>query len=129
MGHERRWLQVRRKQQKTFLPTCCNDRLPVLLFIALIKVVQIADICRFDAHQTGQTLHVFIAVGRTPSLPSPAAQNMILSLYKEVGIAHVAFPSRIKTQESDSVSVASTTLTDSGFSFSTRSVWLGVGLA
>lgn len=41
----------------------------------------------------------------------------------------VAFPSRTKTHDSDSLSVASTTLTDSGFSVSVRSVWVGVGLA
>ncbi|TNN64257.1 hypothetical protein EYF80_025508 [Liparis tanakae] len=33
------------------------------------------------------------------------------------------------TQDSDSLSVASTTLTDSGFSFSVRSICVGVGLA
>ena len=43
-----------------------------------------------------------------------------------VSSTHVAFPSRTKTQDSDSLSVASTTLTDSGFSFSVRSVWVGV---
>lgn len=41
----------------------------------------------------------------------------------------MALPSRMKTQDSDSLSVASTTLTDRGFSVSTRSVWVGVGLA
>lgn len=40
--------------------TCSSDRLLVLLFIALIEVVQVANICGFDAHQAGQTLHVFI---------------------------------------------------------------------
>lgn len=43
------------------LPTCSTDRLPVLVFVALVEVVQVADICGFDAHQAGQTLHVFIA--------------------------------------------------------------------
>lgn len=42
------------------LSTCCSDGLPVLLFIALIEVVHVADVCGFDAHQAGQTLHVFI---------------------------------------------------------------------
>lgn len=42
------------------LPTCSSDGLLVLLFIALIEVIQVADICGFDAHQAGQTLHVFI---------------------------------------------------------------------
>lgn len=41
----------------------------------------------------------------------------------------MAFPSRMKTHDRDSLSVASTTLTDSGFSCSVRSVWVGVGLA
>lgn len=44
-------------------------------------------------------------------------------------VTHVAFPSRIKTQDRDSLRVASTTLTDSGFSVSVRSIWVGVGLA
>lgn len=42
------------------VPTCSSDRLLVLLFITLIEVIQVANICGFDAHQAGQTLHVFI---------------------------------------------------------------------
>lgn len=41
-------------------PTCSCDGLLILVFIALIEVVQVADVCGFDAHQAGQTLHVFI---------------------------------------------------------------------
>lgn len=41
----------------------------------------------------------------------------------------MAFPSRMKTQDRDSLSEASTTFTDRGFSASVRSVWVGVGLA
>lgn len=40
------------------------EGLPVLLLIALIEVVQVADVCSFDAHQAGQTLHVFITADR-----------------------------------------------------------------
>lgn len=46
------------------LPTCSSDRLLVLLFIALIEVIQVADICGFETHQAGQTLHVFITEER-----------------------------------------------------------------
>lgn len=45
------------------------------------------------------------------------------------GNTHVAFPSRRKTQERVSCSVAATTFTDRGFRFSFRSTWVGVVLA
>jgi len=41
-------------------PTCSSDRPPVLLFVTLVEVVHVADVSGFDAHQAGQTLHVFI---------------------------------------------------------------------
>lgn len=58
------------------LHTCGGRRLPVLFFIALVEVFQVADICGFDAHQAGETLHVFITeeqrqTGTPPSLPTP----------------------------------------------------------
>lgn len=63
-GHRRRAVS-RRPDRRTCicLLTCRSDGLLVLFLVTLVKVVQIADICRFDAHQTGQALHVFIAVG------------------------------------------------------------------
>ena len=42
---------------------------------------------------------------------------------------HVALPSLTKMQDSESLSDASTTLTDSGFSFRLRSICVGVALA
>lgn len=45
-------------------PTHSGDRLFVLLFITLVEVVEVADVSGFDAHQAGQTLHVFITEGR-----------------------------------------------------------------
>lgn len=54
--------QMRRSRRQF---TCGRDGLLVLLFVTLIEVIQIADISGFDAHQTGQTLHVFIAEEQT----------------------------------------------------------------
>lgn len=49
--------------------TCSSDRLLVLLFVALVEVVQVADISGFDAHQAGQTLHVFITGDTRETFP------------------------------------------------------------
>lgn len=48
------------QREDACVPTCGSDRLLVLLFVALVEVVQVADVSGFDAHQAGQTLHVFI---------------------------------------------------------------------
>lgn len=49
--------------------TCSSDRLLVFLFVALVEVVQVADISGFDAHQAGQTLHVFITEDTRETFP------------------------------------------------------------
>lgn len=56
------------------LPTCGSHRLLIFLFIALIEVVQVADICGFDAHQAGKTLHVFITEEQEKHAPQPHYQ-------------------------------------------------------
>lgn len=52
------------KSQETLLcvnlPTCNSNRLLVLIFIALVEVIEVAYIGGFYTHQTSQTLHVFI---------------------------------------------------------------------
>lgn len=82
-GH--RWRAVSRRSDRRSclcLVTCRSDGLLVLVFVTLVKVVQIADICWFDAHQTGQALHVFITVGWTSLSPaSLSAYNMIMWLW------------------------------------------------
>lgn len=47
--------------------TCSRQGLLVLFLVALIEVVQISDVCGFDAHQAGETLHVFITEDKRPS--------------------------------------------------------------
>ncbi|TRY99257.1 hypothetical protein DNTS_022819 [Danionella cerebrum] len=91
----------------------------ILLFIALIEVIEVPDVCWFHTHQTRKTLHVLI----------PAEEANLSSRMWSSVRTHVALPSLRNTQDKDSLREASTTFTERGFILSIRSVCECVALA
>lgn len=103
-----------------------SSRLPISAGLTLIRL---ARLCMSSSLRNKQTHTKTLLMINNMKLLRDNLSASNNKRHHRVKLTHVAFPSRTKTHDSDSLSVASTTLTDSGFSFSVRSVCVGVGLA
>ena len=68
-----------RRRRSVWQFTCGSDGLLLLLFVTLIEVIQVADVSGFDAHQTGQTLHVFIAEEQTFIISLETQETLLMT--------------------------------------------------